>query len=248
MIFIASVQLLLIYFNSTLEIAPMVEMFLSQLPAQFTDSFGDDILSQISVEGTIAFGLEHPIVITLTTFISFSMISRNIGSNSDNRIMEIILAHPFDRKVLISVLYVFTLFILVILTLSASFGATLAIYLFHKLDPELMTKMMIVDFNSFLLHAFIMSYALFFSVWFKDIAKAVRVSALIAFVFYFINIISDFWDSLAFTKYFNFFSYFNPEKIMVGYDRTGLEMAILAICTAILFVSSFRIFNRKDIS
>jgi len=248
MFFIASIQLLLIYFNSTLDIAPMVEIFLSQIPPNMSEMFGDEILSQISAEGTVAFGLEHPLVITLITFLSISMISRNITSSSGNRFMEIILAHPVKRQTLITSLYLFTMFVLALIIFSAFAGALVAIYFFHELDATIFTNMLKADLNAYLLHLFVMSYALFFSVFLKDVSKAVIISAILTLVFYFIDIISEFWDILNFTKYFNFFSYFDTPKIMVGQGEAYRDIAILAIASLILFVLSFRKFLRKDIA
>ena len=91
MIFIALVQVLLIYFNSTIEIGPIIEFVMSQMDPQFKKMYGEYIMSQISHEGTIAFGLEHPLVITLISFIGISIVTRNLSSSSENKFMEIIL-------------------------------------------------------------------------------------------------------------------------------------------------------------
>ena len=247
MIFVALVQLLLIYLNSTLDIAPMVEVFLSQLPPQMTEMFGEEILSQISIEGTVAFGLEHPLVITILTFISISMVSNNVASGSGNMMMEVILAHPFRRMTLLNSLYFFTMLMLGLIIISAFLGSLTAVYLFHEIDGKLLFNMIQADINALLLHIFILSYTLFFSVYFKDINKAVRVSAIITLVFYFLDVLAELWDKIQFTKYFNFFAYFEPAKIMVEYDRVYLDMAILFICSVIIYFVSRRIFIRKDI-
>ena len=246
-IFIAAIQVLLIYFNSTLDFVPMVEMFLSQLPMEFKQSFLDDIMAQISLEGTIAFGLEHPIVITLFTFLSINIISTNAASNSGDSQMEIILSHPFRRESLISSLYFFTLVLLFFLILSAFSSAVVSSYLFYEPDPEILRKTVLANLNAFALHAFIMSYTLFFSVYFKDVTKAVRVSAIIALLMYFIDIISEFWDFLHFTKYVNFFSYFEPPRIMTNYSNTGQDILVLIFGSILLFILSYRKFRNKDI-
>jgi len=247
MFFIAIIQLLLIYFNSTLDIAPMVEFMLSQLPPQMNEMFGEEILSQISVEGTIAFGLEHPLVITLFVFISMNIISKNISSGSSNHLMEIILAHPFKRLDLFNSLYVFALSIILLITFAAFTGAFLSVYFFHDLNRTIITNMIYSDINAFLLHAFIMSYTLFFCVIMKDITKAIRISAVITLVFYFIDIISELWPTLEFTRYFNFFSYFDPPSIMVGHDNLIRDLIVLLVCSGILYFVSKRKFLRKDI-
>ena len=248
MVFIAGIQGLLIYFNSTLEIAPMMELLLSQLPGPFTEMYGDEILSQISAEGTIAFGLEHPLVITLIIFIGISMVSRNISTSSDNKQMEIILAHPFKRQTLIASLYLFSLLVLACLIFAAFLGATLATYFFHTLDAILLKRILLADLNAWLLHVFILTYTLFLAVWSKDITRAIRISAILAFLFYFINIISDFFDFLEVTKYINYFSYFDPARIMTGKGNVFLDMTVLAVASMVLFVLSFRAFVRKDIA
>jgi ABC-2 type transport system permease protein len=248
MVFVASIQLLLIYFNSTLDIAPMVEIMLSQLPGNMMETFGDEILSQISAEGTVAFGLEHPLVITLFTFISISMVSRNIGNGSGNYLMEIILAHPFKKRVLLNSLYAFAVLTIIILVFSAFIGALSAIYFFHDLDRNIFVHMVQADLNAILLHTFIMSYTLFFSVYLKDISKAVRFSAITTLLFYFIDIIADLWDVFSFTKHFNFFAYFDPAKIMMGHEWVYFDMLILFLGSLILYLLSMRIFLRKDIA
>jgi ABC-2 type transport system permease protein len=247
MIFVATVQLLLIYLNSTLDIAPMVEVFLSQLPPQMTEMFGEQILSQITIEGTVAFGLEHPLVITVFTFISISMVSNNIASGSGNMMMEVILAHPFRRLTLLNSLYFFTMLMLGLIIISAFIGSFAAVYLFHEIDSNMLFHMIQADINAFLLHVFILSYTLFFSVYFKDVNKAVRVSAIITLVFYFLEVLSELWEALHFTTYFNFFSYLEPSKIMVSYDKVYSDMAFLTIWSVIIYFASRRIFLRKDI-
>jgi ABC-type transport system involved in multi-copper enzyme maturation permease subunit len=247
MLFIATIQLLLIYFNSTLEIAPMLEMFLNQLSPQIMQSFGEDILQQVSVEGTVAFGLEHPLVITLITFISFNILSANFSSSSSSGMMEIILSHPIRRGQLLLSTYFFALLTIFLLILSAFFGAFLALTLFHEHDLTLFTKMLKSDINGFLLHFFIMNYALCFCIYFKDVTKAIRWSAVIALVFYFLDIISNFWEILNFTKYFNFFSYFEPQKIMFDYAYFYRDSMILLGSSVLLLIISLSLFKQKDI-
>lgn len=247
MAFIASIQLLLIYFNSTLDIAPMVELMLKQLPGNMMETFGDQILSQISAEGTVAFGLEHPLVITLFSFISISIISRNIGNGSGNYLMEIILAHPFKKRVYLNSLYLFSLIVVFILVLSCFVGALSAIYFFHDLDRNIFVHMLQADLNAFMLHSFILSYTLFFSVYLKDISKAVRFSAFTTLLFYFIDIVADLWGFFKFTKSFNFFAYFDPAEIMTGHESVYLDILVLFIASIILYLLSMRIFLRKDI-
>ena len=248
MAFVALVQLLLIYLNSTLDIAPMIEVFLSQLPPQMNEMYGEQILKQITAEGTVAFGLEHPLVITIFPFISISMITRNIASGSGNLMMEIILAHPFKRITLLNSLYFFTMVMLGLIVISAFIGSFTAVYIFHEMDPILLFHMIQADVNAFLLHIFILSYTLFFSVYFKDINRAVRVSAIITLLFYFLEILSELWEAIHFTKYFNFFAYLEPTKIMVGYDKVYSDMTFLAISSIIIYLVSRRIFLRKDIT
>jgi ABC-type transport system involved in multi-copper enzyme maturation permease subunit len=247
MAFVAVIQLLLIYFNSTLDIAPVVEVMLSQFPPNIREMFGDEILSQISAEGTVAFGLEHPLVITLFTFISIGIVSRNIGTGSGNPLMEILLAHPFRRQSLFNAVYFFSLFVLALLVFSAFIGSYAAIYLFHEMDREIFTNMVKSDANAYLLHAFIMSLTMFFSVYFKDMSRAILTIAILTLVFYFLDIISDLWDALAFTKHINFFSYFDPPEIMIGKGTAWFDMSLLGILSLILYLVSHRIFLRKDV-
>lgn len=247
MLFIALIQVLLIYFNSTLEIAPIVELVMSQLPAQFKEMYGEEIMSQVSIEGSIAFGLEHPLVITLISFFSINLVSRNLGMSTDNKFMEIILSYPFSRNKLISIVYVFAMIILLLIITATFLGAVISTWVFHELDTILFTRTLLANANAYLLHLFIMSLTLFFTVYLKDLTKAIRISAVILIIFYFIEIISNFWDSLAFTKWFNFFSYFDPPSIMVGHEMIVRDMLVLGIGSLILFFVCYRIFQKKDI-
>jgi len=248
MIFIAAVQFLLIYFNSTMDVAPMIELFLSQLPPQVREMYGEMILNQISLEGTIAFGLEHPLVTTLFIFLSISITSSNIASGSENKDIEILLSHPFSRRELISTLYFFAIFSIFMLILSAFSGAMLAINMYHEAKIDMTIMMLKSNINALFLHVFILSYSMFFSVYFKDVSKAIRWAAIISFVFYFLNVISTLWKKLEFTNYFNFFSYFNPNEIMTSRGNPTFDILFLGIGSFLLFVLSFRIFIRKDIS
>jgi len=248
MIFIASIQFLLIYFNSTLDVAPMIEFMLSQLPPNLTEMFGEDILNQVSLKGTIGFGLEHPLVITLITFLGISITSSTIAVGSENKNLEILLSHPFKRSELISTLYIFSLFLILLLILSAFLGAILAIYIYHEPDISLLNKVILADVNSFFLHSFILSYSLFFSVYFKEVSKAIRWSAIIALIFYFLKVLSVLWDKIAFTRHINFFSYFNPQSIMSDKGNTYFDLLILGLGSIILFWVSYKLFKKKDIS
>jgi len=247
MIFIATVQVLLLYFNSTLDIAPIIKLLMSQMPPPFMEMFGEEILAQISVEGTIAFGLEHPLLITLITFIGISIVSGHMTTSSVNRMMEIILAHPFRRQHLLIVVYLFATGSILLLVLATFTGAWLSLELFYEPVEGIWIKMIKSDLNAFLLHQFIMSMALFFAVFMRDIGRAIRFSAIITLVFYFIDIMSNFYDSLDFTKYFNFFSYFEPQLIMFEYEHYLRDIMVLALGSMVLFLASLRIFLRKDI-
>lgn len=74
----------------------------------------------------------------------------------------------------------------------------------------------------------------------------IRVAG-ITLVFYLFHYLSSLWDTLSFTKPYNFFTYYQPEDLMTGRRSFALHFAVLfSLILICLLVSLFQ-FNRRDI-
>ncbi len=225
----------------------VISHLLEQLPENVQAMFGEDFLSTRTVEGAAAFGFNHPLVLVILFIGAITIPSRHIAGEAETGTLELVLSFPVARTKLLLNLWISALSFLFFIILFAVSSSLLSIHIFQQLTSGLFVKMITIGCNLWLLLVFVMSLSLLLSSFGKEGNKVgIRVAG-ITLVFYLLHYLSSLWDTISFTKPFNFFAYYQPEDLMTGNRSFSLHFVVLfSLILICLLVSLFQ-FNRRDI-
>jgi ABC-type transport system involved in multi-copper enzyme maturation permease subunit len=240
-------QFLFLKLVTTIDYPAVASYLLDQLPGNIQAMFGENFLSMRTVEGAAAFGLNHPLVLVILFIGAIIIPSRHIAGEAETGTLELVLSFPIARTRLLLNLWISALsflFFIVFLVISSS---VVSITIFHRLTADLFVKMVTIGCNLWLLSAFVMSLALVLSSFGKEGNLAAIRAAGITLVFYLLHYLSSLWDTIAFTKPFNFFTYYQPEDLMTGEGSFSLHFTVLFFLILICLLVSLFQFNRRDI-
>lgn len=246
-VFISAFQFLILKVVTTIDYSGMMSFLLQQLPRNIQTMIGEDFISLYTVEGAAALGLNHPLVLAILSIGAIIIPARHIAGEAETGTLELVLSFPVARTALLLNLWISAVLFLFFIILFAVSSSVLAIHIFHRLTAGLFMKMVTIGCNLWLVFVFMMSFSLLLSSFGKEGNKVgIRVAG-ITLVFYLFHYLSSLWDTLSFTKPYNFFTYYQPEDLMTGRRSFSLHFAVLfSLILICLLVSLFQ-FNRRDI-
>lgn len=247
MVFVMLIQFFIPYLVTTFDLPVIIQTLLAQMPEKIRIYLNSSFFNTLTLDGAAAFGLNHPLVLTLLAMNAINIPSHHISREMETGTLELLLAHPFSRQALISKLWISGGFILFAIILAAIAGSLIAVTVFHHLSPELFINVLKVGLNLWLLFVLILSYTLLIAVFARTGSKAGNYAAILTLVFYLFYFLSQLWDDIKFTTTFNIFSYYEPQKLMFGKGNFALDCMVLTSLIIICFFVSRRQFIRRDI-
>lgn len=246
-IFISLFQFLILYLVTTFDTQAMLRVILDQMSPVMKAFLEDSFFSMLTYDGAAAFGFNHPIVLTLLVLLAITIPGHHITRELETGTLELLLSHPFRRNSLLFSLWLSGAMILFFIIVVSLAGSLSSIVLFHDLTWSMACRLAGISFNLWLLMLLIFTYTLMISVFSKMGIKAGNISALITFFFYILYFLAEIWNTLAFTRPFNIFSYYEPQKVMQRQDHLLQDVLVLAILVAACLWISLRRFARRDI-
>ena len=245
--FITLFQFLMLYLVTTFDTQAMLTVILEQMPPIMKKFLEDSFFSMLTYDGAAAFGFNHPIVLTLLVMNAILIPGNHITRELESGTLEMLLAHPLKRGSLFLSLWLAGAFILFFIITVSLAGSISSILIFHTLTGDILLKLVALCVNLWLLMLVIFSYTMLIAVFSKMGIKAGNISAIITFFFYLLYYLAELWPVLSFTKPFNVFSYFEPQKVMAGQGNLLPDIIILAALTILaLFLALYR-FKKRDI-
>jgi len=246
-ILISLLQFLILYLVTTFDTQAMLAAILDQMPPIMKTFLEDSFFNLLTYDGAAAFGFNHPIVLVLLVLNAIIIPGHHISRELESGTLELLLSNPFKRGSLITSLWISGSLILFFIIAISLAGSLSSILIFHTLTPVLLSRLVEICFNLWLLMVLIFTYTLLIAVYSKMGIKAGNISAIITFFFFLLFYLSELWLVLAFTKPFNIFSYYNPQETMLGTGNYLMDISVLVILVSILFFLGFRQFNKRDI-
>jgi ABC-type transport system involved in multi-copper enzyme maturation permease subunit len=247
MVFITLFQFLLLYLVTTFDTTAMLSAILDQMPPMMKAFLNDSFFSLLNYDGAAAFGFNHPIVLTLLVLIAINIPVHHISRELEDGTLELLLAHPMKRQTLLYSLWITGALILMLIITVALAGSYVSILLFHQLTELVFIRLMEIAFNLWLLMMLIFTFTLLIAAFGRVGFKAGNLSAAITFFLYLLNFLAEIWEGLSFTRPFNIFSYYEPQKIMMAQANFLPDALVLAILIVIGWLVSLRRFTRRDI-
>lgn len=247
MLFIGLLQFLIPYLVSTFDTNAIFSAVLTQLPEMMRGFMQESIFGIFTMDGAAAFGFNHPLVLALLVISAVSVPVSQVTREVESGTLELLLAHPLKRRNLIASLWVAGCLMLLLIILGGLIGSLGALYIYHELTPLVFQRVLLIGVNLWLLILLIFSYTLLIAVSGKPGLKAGNIGAVVTLVFYLVFFLSQIWEKIQFTRTFNIFNYFEPQKLIAGQADFILDAVVLGTLIVTCFVLSAWQFNRRDI-
>ncbi|MBU2648606.1 ABC transporter permease [bacterium] len=247
MVFVSLFQFLILKIVTTFDYSAVIKFMLQQLPDDVQSMLGEGFLSLLTVNGAAAFGLNHPLVLVILSIGAIMIPSRHIAGEAETGTLELVLSFPVKRTRLLLNLYLSGVVFLFLTIFFAVCASLLSIHIFHQLTTALAVKMALIGCNLWLLTVFIMSLTTLISSFEKEGNRVGIRAAGIMLVFYLLYYLSTLWKALEFTRPFNIFTYYQPEKLMSGQRSFLLNGGVLSVLILLCLFAGMIQFNHRDI-
>lgn len=247
MVFITLFQFMMLYLVTTFNMESILSAVVAQLPPAMKVFLNDSFFSMLTYEGAAAFGLNHPIVLTLLVILAVNIPAHHITREREEGTIELLLAHPFRRSHLFLSLWLSGCLILLLVILAALAGSYVSIVIFHHLTAPVTIKLLQIGLSLWLLISLIFTYTLMIGVFARKGIRAGNLSAVITLVLYVLFFITQIWEAIRFIKPINIFTYYEPQALMVGQGHFLTDVAVLGGLILICFRIGFRQFERRDV-
>jgi ABC-type transport system involved in multi-copper enzyme maturation permease subunit len=240
-------QFVIISIFSSLEYTPFIELFIKQLPPQLQAVFSEEFINRFSINGAAAFGYNHPLVLSILGIAAITIPARHLAGEAETGTLEILMAHPFRRDQYFISLWFSAAMVIFFIILGGWCGSFSALILKQKFNPLLMGKLLQIGINLWFLFLLIMSCSITISGYGREGNKAGLMAAAITLFFYLLYFLGTIWEEIHFSKIFNIFHYYQPQKLMFGQKSFWLNSLVLLILTSILFFLAKRQIEKRDI-
>ncbi|MBN2366894.1 MAG: ABC transporter permease subunit [Calditrichaeota bacterium] len=244
---IALFQLLIIWIFNSLNATPFLETVFNQLPLQLRLLFEQEFMPALSVAGAVAFGFNHPLVLIAISIVAVVIPSRQIAGESENGRLEMLLSLPIKRKELTFSLLIFTSGISLMIITGGMVGSMTGLLITGNFNLSLLCNLLEICINLWLVFLLIGSYSILISVFSQEGSRAGLLSGGLTLIFYLFYFLSSVWPPLEFTRYFNIFYYYQPQRLMFDKIEFLDNIFVLLITAAICILAFLVRFEKRDI-
>lgn len=237
-------MMLLIYPQFAMNQQEMNDM-IKAFPDSMKNIFGMDKLDFGTVLGY--YGVEIYLINTLMGSIYASILASNIVAKEQNeKTIEFLLSKPVLRREIVT--QKLLLVVTNILILNAIALVCSLIGFAYADESVQMDAFLLLMFATFMLHLCFGAISFLLSTIMNKTRNIVSVSLGIVLTSYFLHVMSGLTDKLENLKYLSFFRYVDAADIITEVKIEPLYLVIMLIVIVVSFVSSFVVYQRKDIS
>lgn len=244
---IGALQLLILTLVSTIDILGILQFILQSLPEPIRKTIGEQFFAQFTLGGVVAFGYNHPLVITFLSIVAIILPANHLAGEIESGALEIILSLPVRRTTIALSLWVASAGFLLMMVLSCWSGTLIGTFIFPGARSLPFTKVILLGVNLWLLMLTISGYTFLFSAYAREGGKAAIQSAALTLFFYFLNYAAKIWAPISFMESFTIFHYYRPQQVMMGEPGWLLNMGVLGGLMFVLMVIAIVRLQRRDI-
>ena len=219
---------------------------LKDAPAVAQKILGEGFMEAVLKYGIITFGFIHPFMFTLFILYIFSAFWQVLTAEITSGTIGFTLSRPISRKRIFLNLAVVVYCGLAILIVFSLLSTTLGVVIFQGGELSL-TPFISLGWNLYLLMIFIAGYIALFSSFSDSGKKFFTYSSIMLFLFYILDLLTNLWQPLKIVAPINPFSYYSPMKILVGFRISFSQSLSILTVSAVMFIISALIFNRRDL-
>ena len=246
-IFVGLFQYLIIDLLVSLNFVSIVTNLIKQLPPQIQKFISEGFFAQFSLQGAMAFGYTHPLVLIVLSMVAIQIPAKRISGEIESGAMEIFAALPVKRTELALNLILFSTIALFVIAMATIAGSVIGFMIYPDSRVVSLSKFVFTAVNLWALMVCISSFSMMISSWFNEGGKTAMVSASIIILFYFLDYFVKLSDSLQFLKPFILFSYYNAVKTITESNGVILNIFILLILSLVFYTIGVIRFKKRDI-
>ena len=213
------------------------------VPEQFVSVGSGDLLS---LSGSVALGLQHPLFIALVGIFGVGLASTAIAGERQRGTLEVLLARPISRRGVLLTL-AFALAVLIAIPVAATLGGMVIGASIQGITGELdMGRMPLVWLNGFLLWAAFASFGLAASATFSRTGPAIALTLAYTLVAYFLEVLGSLGADAEFLQEYSLFHHCQAKESLAG-NADPFDFALLAGLALIPLLYALIVFPRRDI-
>jgi len=225
----------------------IVEQFYSQMPPQVQVLFGEQFIAQFSVNGAVALGYVHPLVLVLLAVVAISIPARQIAGEIENGTLELLFAMPVKRSQVALSQWLFCAFVLLVLVVGCWVGTGVGLALYPDVRSVPLANVAKIGVNLWLLMVAVASYTMLLAAYSNEGSKVALRAGGITWFFYFANVLLVMWPDGAFLRRFTLFHYHEPPQIMMNSPVWGRNVLVLVSISVVCAALAIRRMARRDI-
>ena len=246
-LFVALFQLLILTLITEADFMSIIEQVYARIPPQMQILFGDQFISQFSLNGIVGFGFNHPLILITIIMVAIILPARHLAGEVEEGTLELLLSMPVSRFTIAFSLWLFTAIALAWLVLGCWTGIGLGMILFPETHTLYRPGLLRSGFNLWLLMLTIGSYTFLISSFLKERGKASQRAAAITIFFYFLKFAVKIWSKIDFLEPFSVFNYYQPQELMMQKPLPIMHLAVLAALIILCSALAFRQVGRRDV-
>ncbi|UCE01306.1 MAG: ABC transporter permease subunit [Candidatus Latescibacterota bacterium] len=246
-IFVGLFQVLILTFVVGADLLGFVEQFLRQLPSRMQVLFGEQFMAQLSINGAVAFGYNHPLVVAMLIIVAILLPARHIAGEIEAGSLELLFAMPIKRYRIALSLWLVAGGMLLVAVAGGWTGTGCGLLLFPEARGAPILRVIGVGLSLWLLVFTISSYTMLIASHSNEGGKSTLRAAGLTLVFYFMNVAAILWPRVDFLSHFTIFHYHQPQQVMMGEPVLGKNAAVLGALALVCAGLAIRQVSRRDV-
>jgi ABC-type transport system involved in multi-copper enzyme maturation permease subunit len=240
------VEFFLVWVSAQMDIGPEFQRFLEAfLPPEITEM----IFSQFGLttfEGAVAFGYQHPF--SLVGSIAMVMVAASLpAAEREKGYLELFLARPLPRALYLLSILLFLGLVAVVLPLGLLLGTALGLQVVETSSEVGWIGFVPSALALALLLLSIGAYTLLFATGARRRGIAVAQGVAFTLLFYWMDFMGDYWDTLEYARKASPFFYFDPGRASFGTGLSWTEVTVLASIAVLASLLAFYNFQKQDL-
>ncbi len=240
------VEFFLVWVAAEMGIGPEFQQFLEGfLPPEITEMiFGQFGLT--SFAGAVAFGYQHPFSVVAS--IAMVTVAATLpAAEREKGYLELFLARPLPRPRYILSTGLFLALVAILLPLGLLTGTAIGLRFVEPVQEIGWVSYIPAALTMFLLLMAIGAYTLFFATGARRRGTAVSQSVAFTLLFYWMDFMGDYWDTLVYARKASPFYYFDPGRASMGSGASAVDIAVLSSITLGMVLLALFNFQREDL-
>ena len=246
-VFLAAFLNLMMFLVQTLDLPSMLQEVVRMFPAPAQKLFGDQFITDYSVNGVVALGFEHPLIFVTFFFVGISLPVRQLAGAVERGTLELLLTMPVSRLRIGLSLWAASGAFLLILLVGCWLGTGLGLALFpatRDLDVVIVLRL---GLNLWLLTFAVSSYALLISAYARETAPAVQLAVGLTLLFFFLDYAAQIWPAIEVLGPLSPFHYYDSQELLRG-DAPWMRNALVLLGLALICGSvGLKRIQRRDV-